>query len=96
MTRPLPRLPVAVITALAALTLFTMRPALATDLPIFDAHIHYSHDACTVLSAQEATSRLRRAGITHALVSSSSDDGTQKLLAEIGRASCRERVCLYV
>jgi hypothetical protein len=74
-----------VITLLVTLTLFATHPALAADpttkLPIFDAHIHYSQDAWSVLSAQEATFRLRRAGVTHALVSSSSDEGTQKLLA---------------
>jgi predicted TIM-barrel fold metal-dependent hydrolase len=54
----------------------------AGELPIFDAHIHYSHDAWQSLPPKEAIALLRRAGVTRALVSSSSDDGTQKLLAE--------------
>lgn len=55
-------------------------PALAgEEMPIFDAHIHYSHDAWAVVPADEAIARLRRAGITGALVSSSSDEGTQRL-----------------
>jgi predicted TIM-barrel fold metal-dependent hydrolase len=50
--------------------------------PIFDAHLHYSHDAWSVVSAAEAVALLRRAGVKGALVSSSNDDGTQRLHAE--------------
>lgn len=56
--------------------------AQAADLPIFDAHIHYSHDAWSVVPPREAVALLRRAGVRRALVSSSNDDGTQKLVAE--------------
>lgn len=51
----------------------------ANPLPIFDAHIHYSHDVWDAISPQDAIRRLRAAGIKRALVSSSSDEGTQKL-----------------
>ncbi|MBI4203494.1 MAG: amidohydrolase [Betaproteobacteria bacterium] len=54
----------------------------AQPLPIFDAHIHYSHDTVERLPPKEAVSLLRKAGVTRALVSSSNDDGTQKLYAE--------------
>ena len=54
----------------------------AAELPIFDAHIHYSHDAVTVVPPKEAVAILRKAGLKRALVSSSDDAGTQKLLAE--------------
>jgi hypothetical protein len=59
-------------------------PALteAAELPIFDAHIHYSHDAWTVVPPKEAIALLKKAGVKRALVSSSDDEGTQKLLAE--------------
>jgi len=58
-------------------------PALAAaELPIVDAHIHYSHDAWDVVPPKEAVAILRKAGVTRALVSSSNDEGTQKLLAE--------------
>jgi hypothetical protein len=59
-------------------------PALAGsgELPIVDAHIHYSHDAWDVLPPREAVALLRKAGVKRALVSSSNDEGTQKLLAE--------------
>jgi len=51
-------------------------------LPLFDAHIHYNHDVWKAVSPKEAIERLRKAGVVRALVSSSSDDGTQKLYAE--------------
>ena len=54
----------------------------AADLPIVDAHLHYSHDAWGVVSPKEVVALLRRGGVVRALVSSSDDDGTQKLLAE--------------
>jgi hypothetical protein len=56
--------------------------AAASSLPIFDAHLHYSHDAWERLSPKEAVALLRQAGLKRAMVSSSSDDGTQKLYAE--------------
>jgi predicted TIM-barrel fold metal-dependent hydrolase len=57
-------------------------PAAATPLPIFDAHLHYSHDAWEQLPPKAAIQILRKAGLKAAMVSSSSDDGTQKLYAE--------------
>jgi hypothetical protein len=54
----------------------------ASALPIFDAHLHYSHDAWDRLPPKEAVALLRQAGLKFALVSSSSDEGTQKLYAE--------------
>ena len=54
----------------------------AAELPLFDAHIHYNHDAWESVPTKEAIARLRKAGMVRALVSSSSDEGTQKLYAE--------------
>lgn len=51
----------------------------ANKLPIFDAHIHYSDDAWEAFPPKDAIRRLKAAGIRQALVSSSSDEGTQKL-----------------
>ncbi|QQS12331.1 MAG: amidohydrolase family protein [Rhodospirillales bacterium] len=51
-------------------------------MPIFDAHIHYSHDAWDVVPPKEAIAILKRAGVRRAMVSSSNDDGTQMLHAE--------------
>jgi hypothetical protein len=68
-----------------ALLLFLLLgvPAVAgAQLPIVDAHIHYSHDAWDVVPPREAAAILRKAGIKRALVSSSNDEGTQKLVAE--------------
>ena len=56
--------------------------AAAAELPIFDAHVHYSHDAWSVVPPKEAIAILKKAGVKRALVSSSDDEGTQKLLAE--------------
>lgn len=68
-------------TALLCLA-FTALPAAAAELPIFDAHVHYSHDAWDNLPPKEAVAILRQAGLRRALVSSSGDAGTQRLLAE--------------
>jgi len=51
----------------------------AAELPIFDAHIHYSHDTREALPEKTAIGILRKAGVRRALVSSSDDDGTQAL-----------------
>ena len=50
-----------------------------SELPIFDAHIHYSRDAWDALSPDQALDILDRAGVRWALVSSTPDDGTLKL-----------------
>jgi hypothetical protein len=54
----------------------------AAELPIFDAHLHYSHDAWDNLPPKDAVAIMRKAGLKRALVSSSGDDGTQRLVAE--------------
>ena len=56
-------------------------PLQAAELPIFDAHVHYSHDAWDRLPPPDAVAILRQAGLKRALVSSSGDAGTQRLLA---------------
>lgn len=53
--------------------------AVAEDVPIFDAHIHYSHDAVELVPPDEVAKILRNAGVRKALVSSSDDRGTQLL-----------------
>jgi hypothetical protein len=42
----------------------------AAELPIFDAHLHYSHDAWEQVPPEVAIDLLRRAGLRRALVSS--------------------------
>jgi hypothetical protein len=56
--------------------------AQALAMPIFESHLHYSHDAWERLPPQEAISLMRKAGFKRAMVSSSSDEGTQKLYAQ--------------
>lgn len=50
-------------------------------LPIFDAHLHYSHDAWENLPPAAAVEVLRKGGIRRALLSSSNDEGQQRLYA---------------
>ncbi len=80
----MPRVPLSLPAAALALLAGLLAPAAraAEPLPIFDAHLHYSHDAWERLPPARAVSILRQAGLRAAMVSSSSDDGTQKLYAE--------------
>ena len=66
---------------LIALLTVSGAPANAEQLPIFDAHVHYSHDAVELIPPKQIAKLLRDAGIRRALVSSSDDNGTQRLLA---------------
>lgn len=65
-----------------AILLFTICGARGAELPIFDAHLHYSHDAWENVPPKEAIALLRKAGLRRAVVSSSNDDGNQMLYAE--------------
>ena len=66
----------------AALLVALLLPAslAAQPLPVFDAHVHYSHDAWEMLPPPAAIELLRKAGVRRALVSSSNDDGQQRLV----------------
>jgi hypothetical protein len=66
---------------LAGLLLLAPLAAAGAELPIFDAHLHYSHDAWEALPPQEVIAILKKAGVRRALVSSSGDDGQQRLKA---------------
>jgi predicted TIM-barrel fold metal-dependent hydrolase len=48
-------------------------------LPIFDAHLHYSHDAWESVPVEQAIAIMRKAGIRRALISSAGDEGQQRL-----------------
>ncbi len=66
--------------ALSWLLLAVLAPgAWATDWPLFDAHVHYSQDVWEVLPPAQAIARLKAAGLSGAMVSSSPDEGTQML-----------------
>lgn len=67
--------------ALGALTFVAATATAGAELPIFDAHLHYSHDAWESLPAKDAIALLRQAGVRRGMVSSSNDEGTQRLLA---------------
>jgi hypothetical protein len=54
-------------------------PAARAQLPIFDAHIHFSRPDWAVYTPQRALEILAGAGVRRALVSSTPDEGTLKL-----------------
>ena len=49
------------------------------SLPIFDAHVHYSEDAWPHYDSRAILALLAKAGVVHALVSSTPDEGTVRL-----------------
>jgi hypothetical protein len=67
--------------AAGAVLALSLAGARASDLPIFDAHLHYSHDAWDTVPPAQAIAILRKAGLKRALISSSGDDGQQRLAA---------------
>ena len=68
--------------SLAALITAAFVPHARAEMrPIFDVHIHYSHDAVERVPPEQIAKILRDAGVKKALVSSSDDNGTQLLLA---------------
>ena len=54
----------------------------AAELPVADAHIHYSHDSVELTPPARVIELMREANLKFALVSSSDDNGTQ-LLSEL-------------
>ena len=68
--------------AVGCASIATVHPGFGQSTPpIFDAHLHYSHDAWDNLPPQAAIEVLKKAGIKRALLSSSNDDGQQRLYA---------------
>jgi hypothetical protein len=63
----------------AALPLLLGTGPAAAQLPLFDAHIHYSRPDWDVYTPERVLSILAQAGIRRAIVSSTPDDGTLKL-----------------
>ena len=53
--------------------------AASEPFPLIDTHIHYSHDARSLVSPEKAVEILRAAGLERAFVSSSGDEGTRML-----------------
>ncbi len=68
-------------TSAAATLLPSAARAVGAPPPIFDAHIHFSHDAAERHSVEDVVAIFRRAGLKRALVSSSGDAGTRALYA---------------
>jgi hypothetical protein len=64
---------------LTFLIAFPSGPGAAQDLPIFDAHIHYSQPEWSVYTPEAILGILDRAGVRWAMVSSTPDEGTVRL-----------------
>ncbi len=63
----------------ALLLVFAAASGFAQELPLFDAHIHYSRDAWQRYPPAEVLRIFDQAGIRRALVSSTPDEGTRRL-----------------
>lgn len=64
---------------LLVLALASGRAGWAAELPIFDAHLHYSQDAWDSYPPETVRRLLDEAGIARAFVSSTPDEGTVRL-----------------
>ena len=84
-----------IMAGVAVLVLAGAGAAAAAELPIFDAHLHYSHDAWDVVPPKAAIAILRKAGLKRALISSSGDDGQQRLYAEARERPLAARSALH-
>lgn len=67
---------------LAFLPIFPPPRVRAQELPLFDAHIHYSREAWERYPPGEIIRLMDRAGIRRALISSTPGEGTWRLHAE--------------
>ncbi|MDB5796686.1 MAG: hypothetical protein JWP36_588 [Paucimonas sp.] len=70
---------------LLPLALLAPLPALAAELPIFDAHMHYNVEARSLLSPEQVVALWRRLGITGVLATSRPNQGTLDLMAALAR-----------
>src|SRR2546430_601719 len=75
--------------ALAGALLALAPPPPGAELPIFDAHIHYSPPDWDAFPPERALSILARAGVHPAIVPSPPDDGTLKLYARAPQSIVR-------
>lgn len=74
------------LSALIAVAVLLPAPGQAGEsLPLFDAHIHYSQPAWQRYPPAEVARILDRAGISRALVSSTPNDGTERLFEAMPR-----------
>jgi len=69
----------AIVMVLAPVLGLSGPPAHAQDLPIFDAHIHYSEPDWSSYTPDAILSLLQRTGVRWAFVSSTPDEGTIRL-----------------
>jgi hypothetical protein len=78
--RPLLALAAASVAALALLATAAPRThAVGADIPLFDAHVHWSENAHDEIPLERALAILDKAGVRMAAVSSTSDEATVRL-----------------
>ena len=75
-------------TSAAAALLPSAARAAAAPMPIFDAHVHFSHDAAERFSAGDAVAILEKAGLARALVSSSATPAPARSTPPRRTSSC--------
>lgn len=76
---PIPRPP---LPAVASAPIRSVPTTVSTDdLPIYDTHMHYSEDAWARFPVEVILGKMESVTVTHALVSSSPDEGTRRLQA---------------
>jgi hypothetical protein len=72
----------AAIFCLLGLLLMSVNQATARELPLFDAHVHYSENIWQAIRAVDAINRLKEHGIQRAIVSSTPAHGAIKLFKQ--------------
>jgi hypothetical protein len=73
-----------------AIALWAAGAGAQTRLPIFDAHMHYNEDAWTAQTPSKVLAAMAAAGVARALVSSTPDDGTLRLVTAAPRRFAAE------
>lgn len=68
--------------AIVYLYLAGITPSAASELQLFDSHVHYSEDIWQAIPADDAIKRLKEQGIQRAIVSSTPADGAIKLFKQ--------------
>ncbi|WP_455219180.1 amidohydrolase family protein [Kaarinaea lacus] len=66
-------------TIIVTILIFSSQNIAASDLLLFDAHVHYSSDVWETIPPKRAINKLKRVGIRKAIVSSTPANGAVKL-----------------
>ena len=72
----------ATVLCLLCLSVITVTQTFASDLPLFDAHVHYNEAIWQKIPAEDAIQRLKKNGIKRAIVSSTPASGAITLFKQ--------------